>query len=197
LRADCEVHRAADGRNRVGAAGVPVRQIAAGGDLERAEDGEIEVAAADHAEGIGVVEIRAAREQRDRLLPRVDEVLVDLALGRLRPDAEDAVLAVQDDLPSLRQIVPHQRGQAVAQVDVGAFRDVARDARGHLLAIELFHHAAFMIAGATRTTRWTKMLGVTIVSGSRLPNSTISRTCTTVVFAAAAMIGPKLRALLR
>src|SRR6185436_4135934 len=173
------------------------REIAARRNLERPENGEVEMPAADHGEGVGVVEIRAAREQRHRLLAGVGQVFVDLALLRLGSDAEDSVLAVQDDLAPLRQVVPHQRGQADAEVDVGAFRDVARDARGHLLAIELVHHAAFMIAGATRTTRWTKMLGVTMVSGSRLPSSTISRTCTTAVFAAAAMIGPKLRALLR
>src|SRR5690606_19255317 len=49
----------------------------------------------------------------------------------------------------------------------------------------------------TATTRSTKMPGVTTDSGSRDPSSTISSTCTTVVAAAVAMTGPKLRAVSR
>ena len=49
LRAHREVHRAADRGNRVGAAGMPVGEVARDRDLERAEDGEIEMPAADHA----------------------------------------------------------------------------------------------------------------------------------------------------
>ena len=41
------------------------------------------------------------------------------------------------------------------------------------------------------------MQGVTMFSGSRLPTGTIWETCATVVAAAAAMMGPKLRAVLR
>ena len=49
------------------------------------------------------------------------------------------------------------------------------------LAIELFHQCL--------TILFTKIPGVTTCSGSMSPNSTVSRTCTTVVFAAIAMIG--------
>ncbi len=49
----------------------------------------------------------------------------------------------------------------------------------------------------TATTRSTKMPGVTTASGSSDPSGTISSTCTIVVEAAAAMIGPKLRAVSR
>jgi hypothetical protein len=49
----------------------------------------------------------------------------------------------------------------------------------------------------TFTTRCTNSPGVTTASGSSAPNSTTSCTLTTVVFAAIAMIGPKLRAVFR
>ena len=144
-----------------------------------------------------MVKIRPAGEERRGLLAGVDEILVFLTGSGLWPDAEHAVLAVQDDLAPLGQVLGDQRGQADAEIDVGAFRNVARDARGDLVAIELLHQAAFLSEGVIRTTRFTKMPGVTMPSGSSAPSSTISRTCTTVQRAALAMIGPKLRAVLR
>src|SRR5204862_2802502 len=104
-----------------------------------------------------------------------------------RSHAEDAVLAVQDDLASLRQEVGDQRRQANTEIDVSALRDIARDARSHLFSVELFHQAAFLACSAMRTMRFTKMPGVTTASGSSEPSSTASLTCTTVHFAAAAM----------
>ena len=75
---------------------------------------------------------------------------------------------------SRRQVVGHQRRQADAEVHVGAFGDVARDARGHLVAGQLLHRhrcvrqaACLKPAGRGRgalrscTTRCTKMPGVT------------------------------------
>jgi hypothetical protein len=142
-----------------------------------------------------VVKERSALEQRHRLLAGVDQVLVLHALGRPRPDPQHPVLAVQDDLAVLGQMVGHQRRQADAEVDVSALGDVARDARGDLVAVELLHAA--LLSGAMRTTRFTKMPGVTTTSGSSSPSATVSRTCATVILAAAAMIGPKLRAVMR
>jgi hypothetical protein len=85
---------------------------------------------------------RAAGEQRDRLLAGVDQVVVLLAGRRCRPHAEHAVLAVQNDLAILRQVVRDQRRQADAEVDDGAVGYVLRDAARHLLAVPLLHHAA-------------------------------------------------------
>src|SRR5262249_55408104 len=107
LRAHGEVHRAAHGRDGVATA-VPVREAAGYGHLERAEHGDVEVAAAHHSEGIGVVEVGAASEQRHRLLSGVDEIRVLLTLRGRRTHAEDAVLAVQEDLALFRQVVADQ-----------------------------------------------------------------------------------------
>ncbi len=197
LRAHREIHRAAHGGDRVRAAGVPVGKVAGRGHLERPQDAEIEVPAADHAEGIGMVEIRPAGKKRRRLLSGVDEVFVFFAGCWLRPDTKDAVLAVENDLAAFRQVVGDQSRQADPEVDVRPIGDVAGNPRRDLLLVELLHQAAFRIDGATRTTRLTKMPGVTIDSGSRTPSSTVSRTCTTAHLAALAMIGPKFRALLR
>jgi hypothetical protein len=98
LGADGQVHRAADGGNGAFLAGAPVGEVAGGRHLERAEHADVEVAAAHHREAVGVVEERAARQQRHRLLAGVDQVVVFLAgLGR-GAHAQDAVLALQDDL---------------------------------------------------------------------------------------------------
>src|SRR5712691_501619 len=197
LRAHREIHSAAHRRDRVCAAGVPVGEVAGHGHLERPQDAEIEVPAADHAEGIGMVEIRSAGKKRHRLLSGVDEVFVFFAGCGLRPDTEDAILAVENDFAAFRQVVSDQGRQTDPEVDVRPIRDVAGNTRRDLFLVELLHQAAFRIDGATRTTRLTKMPGVTMDSGSRTPSSTVSRTCTTAHLAALAMIGPKFRALLR
>jgi len=54
--------------------------------------------AADHQEGVVVVEERAARHQRGELLPRIDEVGVFLARRRRLAQAKNAVLAMKGDL---------------------------------------------------------------------------------------------------
>src|SRR6266403_929649 len=144
-----------------------------------------------------MVEVRSPGKERDRLLSGVDEVFVFFAGRGFRPDAEDAVLAVENDLAASRQVIGDQRRQADPEVDVRTIGDVAGNPRRDLLLVELLHQAAFRIDGVTRTTRLTKMPGVTIDSGSRAPSSTVSRTCTTAQLAALAMIGPKFRALLR
>src|SRR5690606_20987683 len=59
----------------------PVGEVAAGGDLHGAEDGGVDVTAADHAEGERGVEEGGARQDGDRFLAGVDQVGVDFVLG--------------------------------------------------------------------------------------------------------------------
>ncbi len=54
--------------------------------------------AADHREARRAVEVGRAGERGDRLLRGVDEVGIELLLGGSRPDAEEAVLGVEEDL---------------------------------------------------------------------------------------------------
>jgi hypothetical protein len=111
LRADREIHRAADGGNRVLRASVPVGEVATRRDLERAEHAVVEVAATHHPERVGVMEIRRPGQRGHRLLAGVDEIGVLLAGGRSRPHAEQAVLGVQDDLAILRQVLATSVGR--------------------------------------------------------------------------------------
>lgn len=167
------------------------------------------MAAAHHREGIGMVEERAAGQQRDVLLAGIDQLVVLVAgLGR-RAHAEHAVLAVQEDFLVGAEVVGHQGRHADAEVRVGAFGDVLGDALRHLIAGQSFHGGVLRVQAAcapssaactacgTSTTRCTKMPGVTICSGSSPPRSTTYETCTMVVLAALAITGPKLRAVLR
>ena len=130
FRADRQVHRAADRRNRVRAAGVPVREVACDRHLERAQHAAVEVPAAHHRERIGVVEVRCAGQRGHRLLAGVDEIgVLGAGLG-CRTHAEQPVLRVQDDLAIARQMVGDQCRQADAEVHVGAVRGCrARRAR--------------------------------------------------------------------
>ena len=66
---------------------------------------------------------------RDGLLAGVDQVGVDLVLGRERADAEQAVLALQPDVDVGADEVGHQRRQADAEVDVEAVLQFLRGAR--------------------------------------------------------------------
>ena len=156
------------------ASGSPVCQLARSPvdrHLEGAEHADVEVAAAHHRERVGMMEIGGARQHRHRLLAGVDQVRVLFALRRRRPHAEQAVLAVQEDLAALRQEVGDQRRQADAEVDVGAFGDVAlRRARPSACGLSVSGwrdlppwpsspQAACRAGSSTRTMRCTKMPG--------------------------------------
>ena len=207
LRAYGQIHRAADSRNGVRRTGMPVSQIAVHCHLKCAEHANVEVTATHHRERIGMVKVRATGEQGHRLLAGIDEIPIFFALGRCRPHAENAVLAVQKHFAIFRQVVGHQRRQTDAQIDIRAFGNVTRHAGRHFVPRAtfetLFHdsvHAASLPGAAVRatlTTRVTKMPGETMFSGSSAPNSTVSNTCAIEHLAALAMIGPKLRAALR
>ncbi|KAG1270016.1 hypothetical protein G6F66_013904 [Rhizopus arrhizus] len=141
------------------------------------------------------MEERAAGQFGDGLLAGVDQIQVDGIVSGRRAHAQDAVFAMQHDLAAGGKMGGHQHWHADAQVDVGAFRDVLRDAGGDLVAGQFGAHCCSL--ASICTTRCTKMPGVTTVSGSSVPSSTTSRTCATATRAALAMMGPKLRAVLR
>src|SRR5256885_4476608 len=77
--------------------------------------------------------------------------------------------SVENNLAACWQVVGDQGRQADPEVDIRPIGDIAGNPRRDLLLVELLHQAAFRIEGATRTTRLTKMPGVTIDSGSRAP----------------------------
>ncbi len=198
-----EVHRAAHPLHEL-SGDHPVRDRSLGVDLHRAQDAEVDVAAADHREGVGRREERGAGNDRDGLLAGVDEVGVDLALRGVGTHAEDAVLGLENDLHALRDEVRDERRHADAEVHVHPVLELLRRAPNDAVPVELRHPQPFrtvrrsmrLTRGAT-TTRLTKMPGVSISSGSSAPGSTSSSTSAIVILPAVAAIGLKLRAVFR
>ena len=195
-----EVHRAAHAVDHL-AGDQPVGQVAAGVDLHGAEDGDVEVLAADHPEGHRGVEEAGAGQDRDGLLAGVDQVGVLLALERVGADAEDAVLAVQDHVHAVGHVVGHQRRHADAEVDVLAVLELQGDAGGELLAGQchvrpprrcrpagwtvgrgrVVRFSIFLPSVPTTTTRSTKTPGRCTSSGVISPGSTSSSTSAMVI----------------
>src|SRR5215216_1664135 len=174
------------------------------------------MAAAHHAEGVGAREIAGRGQLAHRLLAGVDEVGVFLALIGKRSHAEHAVLALQVDVDAVGDVVRDQRRNADAEVDVIAVAQLFRGTRGHLFtgpghqtSLPVAAAGAFVGRGRvlrnsmrflpvpTSMMRLTKMPGVWMQSGSSSPAGTRCSTSATVIFAAVAIIGLKLRAVLR
>jgi len=117
LGARHKVHGAAHAFHHL-AGNHPVGQIALLVHLQRAQDGQVDMAAADHGKRVGAVEIRAAGRLCHGLLAGIDQVRVDLELGWIGTDAEQAVLRVQCDLDARWNMVRDERRHADAKVDV-------------------------------------------------------------------------------
>ncbi len=162
------------------------------------------------AKEAALVEVGSAGNLGDRDLARVDQLRIDAVAVRPRTHSEHSVLGVQDH-PVLRgEKVRDPGGLADAEVHIAARRDVGRDQPSKIISAERAgdverqlgtHPAAPASASgltpAICTMRSTKIPGVTTTSGSIPPGWTISATCTTVVCAAVAITGPKLRAVFR
>src|SRR5690606_10613210 len=123
----------------------PVGEVAVGGHLQAAEDGEVDVAAADHRERVGAREDRRARQGRDRLLTRVDQIGIDLVFFREGADAEQAVLGLQRDVHAFRDVVGDERRDADAEVHRVAVAQLGGRAARHPLAYGRF---ALCVTGA-------------------------------------------------
>jgi hypothetical protein len=150
LGAGGKVHGPADGRREVVGGCRPVGEIAVFGDLEGAEDAKIDVPAANQREAVGVVDEASAWPERHVLLPSVDHPRIHVPVPRRRTHGDDAVLRMENDLAVLRDVIADQRRRADAEVDEPAFRNVAGEARGHLVPGEWQKRAQ----GILLKTRW-------------------------------------------
>src|SRR6266852_375107 len=133
LRAGDQVHGAAHAFQHFAGNG-PVGEIALFIDLQRAEYGEVDVAAANHAKGIGGGKITGARKLGDGFLARVDEIRIDFGFERIRANAEHAVFRLQHDLNAFGDVIGNQRGHADAEIDVEAIAKFLRNAAGDAFA---------------------------------------------------------------
>ena len=111
----------------------PVGQVAALGDLHGAEDGHVDVSAANHGEGVCTRKRRSPRIESHGLFSGVDKVRVHLMLAWERTHPEQAVFRLQDDADSVGNVVGHQRRNSDSQVDAEAVLQLPGGAGGHLL----------------------------------------------------------------
>jgi hypothetical protein len=133
LDARHQVHGAAHALHHL-AGDHPVGEVAVLGHLHGAQEREVDMAAADHGEGIGGGEIAGRRDLGDGLLARIDEVGILLALIGERAEAEHAVLALQLHAHAVGDVVRHQGRDADAEIDVEAVAQLLGGARRHLVA---------------------------------------------------------------
>ena len=93
-----------------------------------------------------------------RFLARIDEVGVLLALDREWPDAEHAILALQNDVHPWGDVIGHQRRQADAEIDVKAIAQLPRDALHNTVALLGVFGRLGTVVG-----RWSFVVGMFVV----------------------------------
>ncbi|MNT12034.1 hypothetical protein D3C72_1469440 [compost metagenome] len=128
-----QVHGAAHALDQL-AGDHPGSDVALHVHLEGTEHGQVDVAAADHREGLGRGEDGGALDRGDGLLAGVDHVGVDFVFSGEGAHAEQAVLGLQHHLHAFRDVVGHEGRDADTQVHVVAVFQFAGHALGHLFA---------------------------------------------------------------
>ncbi len=126
-----QVHRAAHTLDHL-SGDHPIGQVPAQGNLHRAQNRQIDMPAADHRKRVRARKEACARKRRHRLLPRVDQIRIDLILRRERPNPKQPILRVQRHVNILRNVVGHQRRNADAEVDVVPVLQLLSRALRHL-----------------------------------------------------------------
>src|SRR3546814_2852660 len=94
------------------------------------------MAAADHRKALFRSEIGRLRQFADRLLARVDQVGVFVALEGKGTDAEHPVLGLQRHRHPCRHMIRDERRNPDAEVDVIAVLQLLRGARRHIVRSE-------------------------------------------------------------
>ncbi|MNT26177.1 hypothetical protein D3C72_1617360 [compost metagenome] len=176
-RTNGQVHCTPDGSSNIGHSQRPVRQVAIGSHLIGAQYAIVKMATAHHGKGICVVKVAATIDEPYRQLGGIGNVRVRRFTLPQRAHAENAILAMDDDLVLRAPVFQHLDRQANAEIDVRSGGNVPGYLAGHRVATEPFYlHGSPLSTSAMRTTRCTKIPGVTTDSGSRSPRPTRSRT---------------------
>ena len=151
------------------------------GDLHPAEDGGVDVAAADHREAQRRVEERGARQHGDGLLAGVDEVGVDLVVVGVGPTPRMPFSAcrvtveaagrwpgiiVGRPIPRLTYSPGFSSSAARAAISSRVQLMPSAASRGRVVRFSMSFSGAW--AGVSSTTRWTKTPGRWTSSGSML-----------------------------
>ena len=132
LDAGDQVHRAAHALDHL-ARNHPVGQVALLADLHRAQDGQVDLAAANHRKAVMTAEDRRTRQRGHGLLAGVDQVGVHRIFSRERADAQHAILGLQPDFLVAGNEVGNQRRNADAEVDVETVFEFLGSSGRHLV----------------------------------------------------------------
>jgi hypothetical protein len=111
-----------------------VGKITVGANLQGTKNGNINVAAADHGETLGAVEDAGALDEGHGLLAGIDDVAVELGLGRVSTHTENAVLTLDPNLAVFGQERRGESGHADAEVHVEALVELLGGALGDAVA---------------------------------------------------------------
>ena len=131
-----DVHRAADSAGAFCAGDAPVGEIAFFGDLQAAEDADIEMAAARHHMRVHLGEKCGAGAERDGDFHGVHEIEIFVTGIRARAHAENSIFAVKVDCEFGRDVGGDEVGNAPAEIYVSAVGQFERGAGGDLFACE-------------------------------------------------------------
>jgi len=127
-----QVHRAAGALDEL-AGIIQLARSPRSENLHRPEDGDVDVAAADHAEAVGAGEEAGAAKDGDRLLAGVDEVGIDLGLGGYGPTPRMPFSLCSTTSTAGSDVVGDEGRHADAEVDVLAVAQLLRGPPGDLL----------------------------------------------------------------
>ena len=122
-----QIHRAAHARHHL-AGDHPVGEMAVGIDLQAAEHGDVDMAAADQPERHRAVEGRSTRQRADRLAAGVGQQRMRHALLGNRAGADQSVLGLEEHVHAFGHVIRDQRRNADAEIDEVAGPKLLRDA---------------------------------------------------------------------
>mmetsp|Transcript_45855 Transcript_45855/g.99644 ORF Transcript_45855/g.99644 Transcript_45855/m.99644 type:complete len:260 (-) Transcript_45855:610-1389(-) len=115
---------------------LPVGQVPVGSNLQPTQHGHLHVPTTNHGERLRAIKIRRPGQLGDRSLTSVNQIGVNLIFVGVRPDAEHAVLTVEDDAHARGNVVGGDCRNADPQVDVSAVRELQRSAASNPLSLD-------------------------------------------------------------
>ena len=98
----------------------PVRKVAVAGDLHRAQNTYVHMPAANHRKGLIAREETRTGQRGHGLFASVDQVGIFPVGRRRRPDPEQAILRLEDDVRSGRHESRNHGWKADSEIDIGA-----------------------------------------------------------------------------
>ena len=134
LDAGDQIHGAAHALHHL-ARDHPIGEVAIFGHLQGAQDGKVNMPAADHAEGLRGIEEGTGRQLRNRLLAGIDQIGIFFAFIGEGAKAQHAVFALQLHIKAGGDVIGDQRRDADPKVHIEAIFQFARRTSGHFIAV--------------------------------------------------------------